>query len=65
MTPRQFYEAVKTMRKHQKNWFKLHRGEDLTQSRVYETMIDREIERVEGVLEEQARNAQGTLEFEQ
>lgn len=50
MNAREFFDKVVLMRKYQKDWFKYHRREALTQSKRIEAEIDAEIERVHAKL---------------
>ena len=50
MTPREFYEKVKELRKVQKEYFKTRNPSALSISRHLEDEIDAEIERVEAIV---------------
>ena len=64
MTPRQFFDKVVEMRKMQKEWFSTHNKKALTRSRILESELDMEIERVQRVLSNETKDAvQGTLDF--
>lgn len=52
MTPREFYEKVKELRKVQREYFSTRSTKALTQSKTLEKVIDDEIERVERLLVE-------------
>ena len=62
MTPREFYEKVKELRKVQKEYFKTRNPSALSISRHLEDEIDAEIERVEQVLLKNTP-VQGNLNF--
>lgn len=47
MDARQFFELVRRMRAHQREYFKYKRKSDLQQSKILESKVDEEIKRVE------------------
>lgn len=52
MTPRNFFELVKTMRENQRNFFRTKSYTALSQAMYYESLVDKEIERVQNVQDE-------------
>lgn len=54
MTPQEFYLAVVDMRMAQKTYFKTRDQKDLRVARKLEGEIDREIDRVRGILHERS-----------
>lgn len=49
MTPREFYDTVRAMRKAQKKFFRSHSSFDLTEAKRLEKIIDDEIARVDDI----------------
>ena len=58
MTPKEFYDKVKAMRKAQRNYFRCRTQANLEASKAIEREIDKEIERVEGRLQPDLFNNQ-------
>lgn len=52
MTPRNFFELVKTMRENQRNFSRTKSYTALSQAMYYESLVDKEIERVQNVQDE-------------
>ena len=50
MDARQFFELVRQMRAHQREYFKHKRRSDLQTSKILERKVDEEIRRVEAIL---------------
>lgn len=55
MTPQEFYLAVVDMRMAQKTYFKTRSQQDLRVARKLEGDIDREIDRVRGILHDRQK----------
>lgn len=58
MTPKEFYEKVKSMREAQRKYFRCRTQANLEASKAIEREIDKEIERVEGRLQPDLFNNQ-------
>lgn len=63
MTPQEFYLAVVDMRMAQKTYFKTRNQQDLRVARKLEGDIDREIDRVRGILYERQNAVQDENEI--
>lgn len=50
MTSREFFDLVRLMRAHQREYFKHRRKSDLQTSKILESKVDAEIKRVEDIL---------------
>lgn len=50
MDARQFFDLVRQMRAHQREYFKHKRRSDLQTSKILESKVDEEIKRVEAIL---------------
>lgn len=50
MEARQFFDLVRRMRAHQREYFKHRRKSDLQTSKILESKVDEEIKRVEAIL---------------
>ncbi len=58
MTPQEFYLAVVDMRMAQKTYFKTRSQQDLRVARKLEGDIDREIDRVRGILHDRQKQTE-------
>lgn len=58
MTPQEFYLAVVDMRMAQKTYFKTRDQQDLRVARKLEGDIDREIDRVRGILHDRQKQTE-------
>lgn len=58
MTPQEFYLAVVDMRMAQKTYFKTRNQQDLRVARKLEGEIDREIDRVRGILHDRQKQTE-------
>ena len=56
MNPKEFYELVKSMRKAQRDYFRTRDLEILKKSKHLESILDKEIKRVEEVTTQQEFN---------